>query len=108
MGILFFTVTEPDPKKDDFSFDFSGSAEVLAGYSTTGTFNLKGTGKSYGYGFDPLSLSYSTDNVLSPTYHIVGIGPSVGVKYSGSAGKSTTYTLQYFKTFFAGGMMWKF
>lgn len=104
---LFFSVTEPDKNNNDFSFDFSASAQIMAGYAKSGNFDISGKGRNYGYGFDPFSFSYSADKDISPAYRIVGIGPSLGVKYSGSTGNSQTYAVPYISWSLFGGMIFR-
>lgn len=93
VGQLFFTVSEPKPNSTEFNVDYSASSQLLIGYSPTGKFDLTGKGVSAGLGGGPASASYSTDNPANPSYHIVGVGPSVGVKASGSYAESKTVTI---------------
>ncbi|MDB5199282.1 MAG: cell well associated RhsD protein [Chitinophagaceae bacterium] len=104
MGQIFFTISQPQPNSTQFNADLSASSQFLVGYSPNGKFDLTGKGVNAGLGGGPVSASYSTNDPVNPAYHIFGLGPSVGVKVSGSYQNSKTFT-QTFKMPFMIGLL---
>ena len=58
-----------------------------------------------GMGAGVLSASYSTNNVKNPAYHIVGVGPSAGIKVTAQYASSETYTIPAYIPYFFGALL---
>ena len=97
-GQAFFTVGTP---KAPLFFDGSISAQALAGKSNSNTFDLSGDGRSYGAGAGPISGSFSQglNNQGKVTNNIIGVGPSIGAKYTGGGSNTRTYTIPFWAPF---------
>jgi hypothetical protein len=97
-GQAFFTVGTP---KTPLFFDGSLSAQALVGKSNSNTFDLSGDGRSYGAGAGPISGSFSQglNKQGKVTNNIIGIGPSIGAKYTGGGSNTRTYTVPFWIPF---------
>jgi len=81
---FFITVSEPSKKTGDVMLDLSLNAQFLFGYSKSGKFNLNEPSKTIAGGVGPFSMSYNTDDLIHPTYFIVGGGPGLGIEATAS------------------------
>jgi len=87
-----------DKRKDDWIDEAAVSFQGVYYHSPNGKIDVSGNGQSYGWGLDPGSISYATDNKKVHDFRAYAAGPSAGFKVAGAVmqTKTTSHSFNLF------------